>query len=126
MSGSVNVGRRVVPSLLVRDMEETLAFYRLIGFHVAGTHPDREAPTWAEVKRNEVALQFYVESPEGTPEEPVLSGTLYLYPEDVLALADELRDKVDFAWGPQVMDYGMRELAVRDPNGYVLAFTEPV
>lgn len=30
-----------------------------------------------------------------------------------------------FALGPEVMDYGMREFAIQDPNGYYLAFTEP-
>jgi hypothetical protein len=40
-------------------------------------------------------------------------------------LAEELHGKVAFAWGPEVMDYGMREFAVQDPNGYYLAFTEP-
>lgn len=38
---------------------------------------------------------------------------------------EELRGKIDFAWGPEVMEYGMREFGVQDPNGYYLAFTEP-
>ena len=49
----------------------------------------------------------------------------YLYLEGVSALAAELRGKVEFAWGPEVMEYGMREFGVQDPNGYYLAFTEP-
>ncbi|HET9217825.1 MAG TPA: bleomycin resistance family protein, partial [Terriglobia bacterium] len=57
---------------------------------------------------------------------PVCSGTFYIDPESVLRLAEELRGRVDFAWGPEVMDYGMREFAVQDPNGYFIAFTEPV
>ena len=61
----------------------------------------------------------------GTPGTPVFSGTLYVFPENVTALANEYRDKVEFAWGPEVMDYGMREFAVQDPNGYFLAFSEP-
>jgi hypothetical protein len=48
-----------------------------------------------------------------------------VYPSSVAALADELRDKIDFAWGPEVMDYGMLEFGVQDPNGYFLAFAEP-
>jgi hypothetical protein len=55
----------------------------------------------------------------------VCSGTLYFYPRSVLALADELSGRVELAWGPEVMDYGMFEFGVRDPNGYYLAFTEP-
>ena len=42
-----------------------------------------------------------------------------------LQLDEEFRGKVDFAWGPEVMDYGMREFAVQDPNGYFIAFAEP-
>jgi hypothetical protein len=46
-------------------------------------------------------------------------------PESVAALAEELRGKVELAWGPEVMDYGMNEFAVQDPSGYFIAFTEP-
>lgn len=125
MAGTVDIGSRLVPALLVRDMGETLAFYRKLGFRLTGSHPSEASPTWAEVRRDGVTLQFAIEPPCGTPPTPVCSGTFYLFPESVLDVAEELRGKVDFAWGPEVMDYGMRELGVQDPNGYYLAFTEP-
>jgi hypothetical protein len=28
-------------------------------------------------------------------------------------------------WGPEVREWGMRELGLRDPNGYFVTFTEP-
>jgi hypothetical protein len=31
---------------------------------------------------------------------------------------------VPFLWGPEVTELGVREFAVRDPNGYVIAFAE--
>lgn len=116
---------RLVPALLVKDMAETLAFYGKLGFVVTGCHPDQQRATWAEVARDGVVLQFHSELSCGTPPTPVCSGTFYFYPENVGAMADELRGKIEFAWGPEVMDYGMREFAVQDPNGYYLAFTEP-
>lgn len=119
------LSHRVVPALLVKDMNETLAFYRKLGFELSGCHPDQRNPTWAEVKRDGVVLQFHIEPPRGTRAEPVFTGTLYFYPESVDALADELRTRVEFAWGPEVMEYGMKEFGVQDPNGYYLAFTEP-
>lgn len=119
------LSQRVVPALLVKDMTETLAFYRRLGFELSGRHPGQGSPTWSEVARDGVLLQFHTEPPCGTPLEPVCSGTLYFYPDGVDALADELRGKVEFAWGPEVMEYGMKEFGVRDPNGYYLAFTEP-
>lgn len=122
---TVDIGQRLVPALLVRDMSETLAFYRKLGFVLTGCHSNHAAPTWAEVKRDSVVLQFHTEPPRGTPPTPVCSGTFYIFPESVAALAEELSGKVELAWGPEVMDYGMNEFAVQDPNGYFLAFTEP-
>jgi len=80
---------------------------------------------WAEVARGSIVLQFHTEPPHGTPTEPVCSGTFYVFLRSVTDLAEELRGKVDFAWGPEVMEYGMREFAVQDPNGYFIAFAEP-
>ncbi|MDN5850040.1 MAG: VOC family protein [Nitrococcus sp.] len=119
------LNQRLVPALLVKDMTETLAFYGKLGFELTERHPDHTRPTWAEVRRDAVVLQFHTEPPCGTPPEPVCSGTFYFYPEDVGALAAEFRGKVAFAWGPEVMEYGMREFGVQDPNGYYLAFIEP-
>ncbi|MEM9292884.1 MAG: VOC family protein [Acidobacteriota bacterium] len=121
----VHLSPRLVPTLLVRNLAQTLAFYELLDFRAIGFYPDEQQPTWVEVQRDDITLQFHTEAPKGTPPSPIFSGTLYLYPSDVRALAEELRGKVDFAWGPEVMDYGMRELGIRDPNGYFLAFTEP-
>lgn len=115
---------RVVPSLLARDLIETIDFYGALGFELSGKHPET-TPTWVELCRDGLRLQFHSEPPRGTPGAPVFSGTLYAYPGDVEALAQEWRGRVEFAWGPEVMDYGMREFAIRDPNGYFLAFTEP-
>jgi nicotinamidase-related amidase/uncharacterized glyoxalase superfamily protein PhnB len=117
------LGSRVVPSLLVRDLDESLRFYEHIGFSVSGYYPDDGNPVWAEIRGRNVVMQLYTEPPRGTPDTPVFSGTLYVYPDDVNGLAAELADRVDFEWGPETMPYGMREFAVRDPNGYLLAFT---
>jgi hypothetical protein len=123
--GNVNIGERLVPALLVGDMRGPLAFYHELGFVLTGCYPDQSTPTWAEVKRDSVVLQFHTAPPHGTPPAPVCSGTFYIYPESVSALAEELWCRVEFAWGPEVMGYGMREFAVQDPNGYFIAFTEP-
>jgi len=124
MTSQTRLGQRLVPALLVRDMAEALEFYGRLGFKLTGCHPIGK-PTWAEVCRDSVTLQFHTQPPRGTPTTPVFSGTLYVFPESVTALADEYHGKVEFAWGPEVMDYGMREFAVQDPNGYFLAFSEP-
>lgn len=120
------IGNRVVPSLLARDLGQTLSFYEsTLGFRVTGLDRRESELYWAEVTRDGVVIQFFADPPKGCPSEPVLTGTLYLFPESVEELARELEGRVPFEWGPEVMEYGMREFAVRDPNGYILAFTEP-
>lgn len=117
---------RLVPALLVKDMAETLAFHGKLGFAVTGCHPDQLRAAWADVTRDGVVLQFHSEPSCQTPPAPVCSGTIHFHPGSVGAMADKLRGKIEFTWGPEVMDYGLRELAVQDPSGYHLAFTEPV
>lgn len=120
------LGRRAVPSLLAAHLGDTIEFYtEVLGFEMTGCYPDAESPRWIELSRDGAVIQFYDRPHEGEPMNPTLSGTLYFFPESVDALADELRPRVSFEWGPEVMGYGMREFAVRDPNGYLVAFTEP-
>lgn len=122
-----SIGSRIVPSLMVRDLDESLDFYvEKLGFEVTGRYPDVGEPDWAEVRRDGVILQFFTADTlsEGFTSTPGLTGTLYFYPESVMKLAGELRGKVLFEWGPEVMDYGQREFALRDPDGYFLAFAE--
>lgn len=126
MKSTTSFGTRLVSALLVQNMGTTRDFYRRLGFRLTGCDPDRSIPTWAEVQRDSVMLRFRTEAPAGTPPTPICSGAFYLYPESVVALAEELRGKLDFAWGPAVMPYGMREFGIQDPNGCYLAFTEPV
>lgn len=122
-STSARLSGRVIISLLVDDIVETVAFYSTLGFRITGEYGDDEG-YWAEVTRDDVSMHFYVTEPEGLPDKPVLSGTIYFFPDDVRALAEEWRDKVSFAWGPEVMPYDMLEFGIKDPNGYCLAFTE--
>lgn len=54
-----------------------------------------------------------------------MSGVIYFFTDALDELATSCRGRVVIEWGPEVMDYGMREFGIRDPNGYFLAFTEP-
>lgn len=118
------IGETVIPSLKARSLPETIAFYQRLGFRLMAAQPSSQDANWCELARDGVRLHFHTMALEGQPAEPVLSGTLYFRSDDVRALAQEWRDAVVFAWGPEVMGYGWREFAIRDPNGYTLAFCE--
>jgi uncharacterized glyoxalase superfamily protein PhnB len=57
-----------------------------------------------------------------SPDEDSWPVIYYFYPEDVVALHGELRQK-NFAVGDlRVTFYGMKEFELRDPNGHILWF----
>jgi len=121
-----NLGHRVLPCLLVADMRLTLEFYvDVLGFTQTGYYPIESEPIRTEVRRDDVAILFYSESPRFSNDSPQWTGALYIFPESVHQLADELRGKVPFLWGPEETEFGVREFAIRDPNGYLLVFAEP-
>jgi catechol 2,3-dioxygenase-like lactoylglutathione lyase family enzyme len=122
----VNLGQRILPCLLVADMRATLDFYvDVLGFTQTGYYPIESDPIRTEVRRDGVAIVFYTESQRGLGEAPAQSGLLYVFPDDLDRLAAELQGKVALLWGPEETEFGVREFAIRDPNGYVLAFAEP-
>lgn len=120
-----NLGHRVLPCLLVADMRRSLDFYlHVLGFAQTGYYPIESNPVRTEVRRDDVAIILLAEAARGTAETPSFTGALYTFPESVDRLADELRGKVPFAWGPEETEFGIREFAIRDPDGYTLVFAE--
>jgi catechol 2,3-dioxygenase-like lactoylglutathione lyase family enzyme len=121
----VQLGQRTLPCLLTSDMRRTLDFYiEVLGFTQTGYYPIESAPTRTEVRRDGVALIFFTDAYHNIGEAPALSGMLYFFPESIDAVADELLGKVPFEWGPEESDLGVREFAIRDPEGYVLVFAQ--
>ena len=114
---------RVVAILKADDVSATIEWYTQVGFQVRGRFPEHE-PTWCEVARDGLILQFLSgETPWPGP--PTFTGTIYVYPDSVSRVYEEIKDRVTPAWGPEVREWGTRELGLQDPNGYYLTFSEP-
>jgi catechol 2,3-dioxygenase-like lactoylglutathione lyase family enzyme len=119
---------RVTPYFLVSDVFATAEFYRdVLGFTFDEFFGD--PPSFTIVERDEVRIMFRQVRPakpaSARPNRSVMDETFdaYIYVSDVEKLANELRDKkADIVEGPIDRVYRMRELLVRDCNGYVLAF----
>jgi hypothetical protein len=121
-----NLGHRVLPALLVTDMRRSLDFYvHKLAFVQTGYYPIESDPIRTEVRRDGVAIILLAEAQHVVREEPAFTGILYIFPESVDRLAEELRGKVPFEWGPGDTDFGIREFGIRDPDGYLLVFAEP-
>jgi catechol 2,3-dioxygenase-like lactoylglutathione lyase family enzyme len=114
----------VIPRLPVADLQRTIVFYTgVLGFQVSVMWPD-EQPTFAMLDRDTVSLGFF--TPDAVRGQVTIgTADLYIATENVGALHAAIRGRVPIEWGPEVYFYGRREFAVRDPDGYLLIFTEP-
>jgi len=57
---------------------------------------------------------------------PHATATQYIYVDDVYELWRSIKERCTAEWGPQQMPYGLIEFALKDPNGYLLSFGQPV
>lgn len=113
----------VAPRLPVADLRRTVSFYcDMLGFAAELMWPV-DAPTFAILGRDSVEVQFYA-SPDAR-ERATGHASLSLEVSDARELHELLRGHVPVEWGPEVYWYGRREFAVRDPDGYLLIFSEP-
>ena len=109
----------LTPMLQSGDLGRTEAWYAgTLGFRTTG-----RAEGWLRLERDGVALMFMANDHLGAP---AATATQYVTVDDVDTLWADVKDEVTAEWGPETMSYGMREFAVRDPDGYLLSFGQPV
>jgi catechol 2,3-dioxygenase-like lactoylglutathione lyase family enzyme len=114
----------IIPRLPVGNLAQTIAFYvGLLNFRVDILWPESE-PTFCVLDRDDVNLGFFMPNAD-RGEVTIGSADLYLAVNDVRTLHAAIKDRVSIEWGPEVYAYGRREFAIRDPDGYLLIFTEP-
>jgi len=53
-------------------------------------------------------------------DQPLFTGSFYFRVDDANALWLQLKDKATVVYPIEEFDYGMREFAIRDINGYIL------
>lgn len=114
---------RLTPSLRVRDLRRSVAFYTgSLGFTVDTLWPGEE-PTLAILDQGNVSVMLHTGGCDDDGP-PSFTGDLRFDVSDLGRLARSLQGRVSFEWGPEVYHYGRREFAVRDPDGYLLVFSE--
>lgn len=123
---------QLAPMLTVPDVSATITYFRdrlgfAVNFHAS--HPG--IPEYASVSRDGFAVHLLEGEP---PSEPGANGGIHLYVGDVDILYQELRERGAFRHDfpqqypairehpPEDKIYGLRDLIMLDPNGYILCF----
>lgn len=125
--------KSLAPNLMVENVPETIAFYSdLLGFETAMSFPEEGDPVWAMLKSGEVTImlqgqQSLQDDIPGFTDMPIgASATLFIETDDVETLYTSIKDKADIVKDIETTFYGMREVSIRDCNGYILTFAQRV
>lgn len=132
--------RGTCPLLAVFDMPASLRFYRdLLGFTIVQAAPERpplpDHHGWAWLRHGtaELMLNTLHDPDEPRPAAPDPGRfaahedtSLYFGSPDVDAVYRHLRAAGIEVAPPKDAPYGMRQLYLRDPDGYLLCFQWPV
>src|SRR5262245_38413956 len=112
------------PILRTKDLQATVKFWTdRLGFSCDGLS---EEDGWASLCRDSVSVMVATPNAHVPFEAPVFTGSFYFNVDDVATLWVQLKDQVKIAYPMEDFEYGMREFAIYDNNGYMLQFGAPV
>ena len=120
------------PNIFVKDINETIAFYKQLGFQLIMSVPEDGSPlVWAMVMNGNVTFMFQTFDSLGD-ELPELRRTdggsllFYIKLRNILTFFEEVKDKVTIVKGLEKTFYGATEFSILDNNNYLLTFAEDI
>jgi uncharacterized glyoxalase superfamily protein PhnB len=118
------------PNLFVKDIAQTIDFYKQLGFQLVMTVPaEGEDLVWAMMTNGSVTFMFqtFTSLSDDLPEISRNDGgslLFYINTTGILAFFEEIKDKVTVLKGVEKTFYGATEFSIVDNNGFVLTFAE--
>ena len=125
----------LAPLIQVFDMPTSVRFYRdVLGFTVIGQSEPGDNFDWGMLRLGNAVVMLntaYEHDSRPATLDPARADAhgdtgLFFGCPDVDATYEHLRDKGVTITPPTVAPYGMKQLYVRDPDGYLLCFQWPV
>jgi len=119
----------ISPNIFVRDINETIKFYRQLGFELVMSVPEEGDFAWAMMACGNITFMFQTFDSLGK-ELPTISrqdgGSLLLYiqTKEIRLFHDKIKDKVNVIKGLEKTFYGALEFSIQNINGYILTFAE--
>jgi len=119
--------RELWPLLLVRDVDESSHFYTSkLGFEVAGRAESEDGVYWCRLKRDGASFMLQQRAKDRDYlDSPAPNVTFYFVCDDADKLYTEFSAKGLSLSPPSLAYYGMKQLFVPDPDGYVVCFETP-
>lgn len=110
---------RITPFLYTGHFQETIEFYtQVLEFDCLTENPT----FWACLEKD--GIQIFVSLPNEHIgfEKATFTGSFYFNTPNVDEIWEQLKDRTNICYPLEDFDYGMREFAIYDNNGYLLQF----
>lgn len=112
------------PMLVTTALPATIEFYvGVLGFTCEAFS---EEWGWASLKKDAVHIMLSGPNEHEPFDGPRFTGSFYINTDDVDAWWQQLKDKARIGYPLENFNYGMREFAIYDNNGYLLQFGQPL
>lgn len=114
--------KSLTPIIWTKDIQTTTTFYKRLGFKIIEENEDL---VWTCMQNGDIEIN--IANPEANPDfkQPQFTGTFYFNVENVDEAWEDLKhNKV--VYEIETFDWGMREFAIEDNNGYILQFGEAI
>jgi uncharacterized glyoxalase superfamily protein PhnB len=110
----------LTPMLQVDNIHGTIDYYKnILGFTCVNYDPSWG---WAVVIKDNIDIMFALPNKHMPYQKSNFTGSFYFKTTAVDRWWDLLKDKAEIFYGIENFEYGMREFAIRDCNGYILQF----
>lgn len=110
----------MIPMIWTGDLNQTVTFYvERLGFTCGEKN---EEWGWASLHRDQCEVMVARPNAHAQFEKPVFTGSFYVRTDAVENLWEEVKDTVDVCYELETFDWGMKEFAIFDNNGYVIQF----
>lgn len=119
----------ISPNIFVKNINETINFYKQLGFALTTTVPDEGDIIFAMMSCGNVVFLFQTFESLGNelPNVSRLNGgslLFYIKTTRIKELFEKIEDKVKVVKGLEKTFYGATEFSIEDNNGFLLTFAE--
>lgn len=116
--------KSLTPMLYTAQLDETVDFYtKHFGFTCGEKNDDWG---WASIHRDDVEIMFAKPNAHIPFDKPTFTGSFYIKVDDVDALWNELKDTANVCYPLERFEWGMKEFAIYDNNGYLIQLGQDV
>jgi uncharacterized glyoxalase superfamily protein PhnB len=114
----------LTPMLRTADIKTTIEFYENVLGFVCSSY--NEEWGWASLNRESIVIMIASPDAHEIWERASFTGSIYITVENVAEYWQEVKDKTRVCYPLETFEYGMKEFAVYDNDGYPLQFGEEI